>query len=221
MLVIFDWDGTLSDSTGKIVRCVRQAAQALDLPHLDDDSIKEIIGLSLPRAIQQLYPALDANGVQHLAESYSQHYVADKHQPAFYAGALEALETLKEEGFLLAVATGKSRKGLNRALREMQLENMFDATRCADETASKPDPKMLQELLLQMQISAQQAVMVGDTEFDMSMAQALAMPRVAVTYGAHSADRLKGYQPLCCVDNLQKMVAPLLVYQAGLAKPVL
>lgn len=207
MLVIFDWDGTLSDSTGKIVRCVQRAADDLGLASLGDEAIKDIIGLSLSQAVGQLYPGLNEKGVEDLAETYRHHYLHDGYTPELYPGAQETLDQLKAQGLLLGVATGKTRKGLERVLQETNLVDFFDATRCADETASKPDPKMLSELLVECDRRSEETVMVGDTEFDMAMAQAVDMPRVAVSYGAHHPDRLMKYEPILCVDDLREMVA--------------
>ena len=210
MLVIFDWDGTLCDSTGKIVRCVQRAARELSLPALEPVQIQEIIGLSLPTAVMQLYPDLDASGIDALATSYSLHYVADEHVPSFFEGAEAALAELAAAGFVLAVATGKSRKGLNRAFEQLDGAAWFTASRCADETASKPNPLMLKELLAECQRSHQDAVMVGDTEFDMAMAQNIGMARIGVSYGAHAPERLQRYAPVLCVDDLRHMVPWLL-----------
>ncbi len=210
MLIIFDWDGTVSDSTAKIVRCVQLAAQELELPVLSPLAIKEIIGLSLVNAMAQLYPQLMHQQVEVLAQGYSRHYVTDPEVPGFYPGALEALEALHDDGFALAVATGKSRTGLDRVFDQLGVARLFSYSRCADETASKPDPLMLTEILQESHWCHTQAVMVGDTEFDMAMAQAAAMPRVAVSYGAHHVDRLKAYDPELCVDNLALMVPWLL-----------
>ena len=214
MLVIFDWDGTLSDSTAKIVRCVQRAAAELQLPALADDTVKDIIGLSLSVALQRLYPLLSVVDIERLSTAYSRHYVEDGHIPAFYDGAVEALSELKAAGFLLAVATGKSRKGLDGVLEQLDAAHWFVATRCADETASKPNPLMLNELLVECQRHHQRAVMIGDTEFDLAMAQAIAMPRIAVTYGAHSVERLERYAPVMCVNDLRETV-PWLIEARG------
>ena len=169
-------------------------------------AIKDIIGLSLLNAVAQLYPTLDLPDVELLSQAYSRHYVADDDTPGFYDGALEALEALHDERFTLAVATGKSRKGMERVFDQLAVRHLFTSSRCADETASKPDPLMLNELLLEGKRSHTQAVMVGDTEFDMAMAQAIDMPRVAVSYGAHHLSRLKAYDPVMCVDDLRAML---------------
>lgn len=210
MLIIFDWDGTLSDSTGKIVRCVQRAADDLTLPPLPDATIRDIIGLGLNEAVGRLYPELDNDGIQALASAYSMHYVADDDIPGFYPGAYELLDTLASSKLPVtvrtAVATGKSRQGLNRVLEHAQLSDYFDMTRCADETASKPNPLMLHDILNALNYEAKDAVMVGDTEFDMAMAQAIGMPRIAVDYGAHSAARLEKYQPELITGDLRNLL---------------
>ena len=205
MLLIFDWDGTLSDSTGKIVRCVQEAARKLALPVPSEDAARNIIGLSLDRALHELFPSLTGADLKRLVARYSDTFLADDEQTSpFYPGVESVLAELKQRGFRLAVATGKSRRGLDRVLAAHQWQDFFDATRCADETASKPEPLMLQELLDHFGEPAAAAVMVGDTEYDMAMAQAIHMPRAAVSYGAHTIDRLVPYAPVVCIDHFEQ-----------------
>jgi phosphoglycolate phosphatase len=215
MLVVFDWDGTVSDSMGKIVRCVQAAAADLRLPSLPEEAILEIIGLSLGPAIARLYPHLSYSDVSRLSAAYSRHYLADEHIPGFYPGAREALEQLHDADFILAVATGKSRQGLNRVLAQLNAAHLFSDTRCADETASKPHPRMLTELLQACDVPSERAVMVGDTEFDMAMAKTIGMQRIAVSYGAHSVERLKAYEPAMCVHDL-RLIVPWLINQKAI-----
>jgi phosphoglycolate phosphatase len=196
MLFVFDWDGTLVDSTGHIVSAMQAAADELKFPALEAAAIQNIIGLGLPEAILALYPALDEGDRQALRLGYAQHYIALNEQPpAMFAGVADTLARLKGEGHLLAVATGKSRRGLLRILDQLGMCDFFHATRCADETRSKPHPQMLHELLAELATPVRGAVMVGDTEYDMAMAQAAGMPRIGVDYGAHHADRLLLYTP--------------------------
>lgn len=204
MLFIFDWDGTLSDSVGRIVAAMQAAIAEVALAPRLDAEVAEIVGLGLPEAIHALFPHESEAARAVLREAYARHYVAlEQSAPgALFPGALELLTGLREQGWRLAVATGKSRKGLNRVLQNTGLSNFFDATRCADETRSKPHPRMLQELLAETGVNAAQAVMVGDTEFDLAMAQVLAMPRIGVSFGAHQADRLAKYEPLLIADQL-------------------
>jgi len=163
--------------------------------------VQEIIGLGLTEAAFRLFPQATREQVFQLQTSYSQHYRAEDSAPcAFFPGVEETLQQLKAEGYQLAVATGKSRAGLDRVLLNLGMEDFFHNSRCADETLSKPHPLMLEELLTEFDLSAEAAVMVGDTEFDMEMAVNAGMPRIAVSYGAHHADRLRAFEPLACLD---------------------
>lgn len=207
MLFVFDWDGTLIDSAEKIVGCMQRAAAEMRLDVLEPESIKNIIGLGLPEAILTLYPLLDESGVEEYRSRYSDHFVAaDQVQCLLFPGAFETLSALKSTGHHIAVATGKSRRGLVRALAQQGWENLFDVTRCADETASKPHPLMLNEILAELTMSADAAVMIGDTEFDMAMACSAGMERIAVTYGAHEVERLRKYEPALCIDQLPLII---------------
>lgn len=208
MLYIFDWDGTLCDSLEKIVRCTKAAARELGIEEPSEDAVKNIIGLSLMPAIQQLFPSITEAELKELLKLYSVLFKDDDTgAPQLYAGARETLEHLLEQGHHIAVATGKSRQGLNRVLKSLAMEDFFHASRCADETASKPDPTMLRELLNEFAVNADQAIMIGDTEYDMGMARAIAMPRIAVSYGAHEIHRLRPYQPVHCLDDIAELVA--------------
>lgn len=201
-LVIFDWDGTLSDSLDRIVTCLQLSARELKFPEPSTEAGTDIIGLGLPEALQRLFPTLGSSDLEQFRRCYSKNYVQlDQQPPKFYPQVEETLARLKDSGYLLAVATGKSRKGLNRILESHQLVDFFDITRCADETASKPNPQMLHEILLELDLPPSKACMVGDTEFDMAMAMAAEVPRIGVSYGAHSGDRLKKYELRGCVDH--------------------
>ena len=208
MLLIFDWDGTLSDSADKIIDCLQQAAVNSGKRVCDREAIRNIIGLGLPEAMTALYPELDSDEREQVRQAYITQFLAADQQPSpFFDGVLEGLHQLRDNNYLLAVATGKSRRGLDRVLGNLNLNNFFHGSRCADETSSKPHPQMLSELLDEFSKTADNALMVGDTEYDMSMAQQLTMPRVAVSYGAHDVDRLKQYQPVLCVDHFSDFVA--------------
>jgi len=205
-LAIFDWDGTLMDSIAHIVDSMQQAAVSLGEVVPSVDAVRNIIGLGLPEAIIILFPTLDAARRELVRQQYAHHFIAgspDKIQ--LFDGVVALLEQLRDEGVLLAVATGKSRLGLNRVLEQTQLGDYFVATRCADETASKPHPLMLQELLAHTNIAAHEAVMIGDTSYDLEMAQQLNMPRIGVTYGVHSVDILQSYQPLAIVNDVYQL----------------
>ena len=209
MLFIFDWDGTLIDSKSKITKAMQLAAGDLGWHPLADHLIHNIIGLGLPEAIHQLYPSVNVYDRQRLRNAYAEHFLAlDEAQPSlFFPGVTQTLIHLKEQGHILTIATGKSRKGLDRILNVVGWSDFFHSTRCADETASKPDPLMLNELLLEFNVTPELAVMVGDTEYDMEMAQKIDMPRIAVSYGAHHINRLHGYRPVLCLNRFDELLA--------------
>ena len=202
-LIIVDWDGTLFDSVGQIVASLQYAAQLFEQP-LTDDAAKSIIGLGLPEVMQILFPQVP-HLQQDILQCYADHYVANSKGDAWFDGVAELLADLKQQGIKLAVATGKSRKGLDRVLTQTQSHDLFDITRAASETKSKPHPLMLEEILAEMQVSIDSAIMVGDTSYDLEMAQNLNMPRIGVSYGVHSIDTLQQYQPLAIVHNVQEL----------------
>lgn len=187
---------------------MQMAAMDMGWDPLEDHHIHEIIGLGLPEAIHELYPHLDLPARMELREAYAKHFLTlDEMQPSdFFPGVMDVLGKLKEDGHTLAIATGKSRKGLDRILDVFGLADFFHATRCADETASKPDPLMLNELLSEFSVVASEAVMIGDTEYDMDMARRIDMPRIAVSYGAHHIDRLHVYEPVVCLDQFEQLL---------------
>ena len=206
-MIIFDWDGTLCDSVAQIVRSVQGVAREMGLPVPSEAEVANIIGLSLHRAMEVLFPEVPPVELEQLISGYSSHYVANEEAPpAMFPGALETLNELRGRGFELAVATGKSRRGLDRVLRVMGMEDMFDATRCADETTSKPDPLMLNELLLERSISPERAVMIGDTEYDLEMAVNAGISSVGVSFGVHSIERLAVHKPVAIVDSLPQLL---------------
>ncbi len=201
--LIFDWDGTLCDSLSRIVSCLQAAATENGLPAPSVAAAQNIVGLGMREALEQLFPGIGAAQIRRLRESYGGHFMRAEQQPSpFFPGVRETLAMLRERGFLLAVATGKSRAGLDRALAATGLGEFFNATRCADETASKPDPAMLLALLDEFAVAPEQALMIGDTTFDMAMAARANMPRLAVAYGAHDPARLLAYRPLACLAHL-------------------
>ena len=206
MLLIFDWDGTLIDSSEKIITSMHRAAESSGLPFLGDDKVKSIIGLGLPEAIHTLYPDADAALREHFREQYAQHYLeADRIPCEFFPGVMDTLEHFKTQGYQLAVATGKARRGLNRILTNMQLLDFFHASRCSDETRSKPHPQMLLELLEQFSRHPQEALMVGDTTFDMEMAFRANIPRVAVSYGVHDVEELEKFSPKAVIHHFEEL----------------
>lgn len=210
MLFVFDWDGTLLDSTGKIVTCMQGAAKEIGLPVCSQSEVENIIGLGLPEAIRVLYPLISDKDVSLLRNAYSQHYIrADKVHCAFFPKVQSVLSHLRGEGHHLAVATGKSRAGLNRVLGQTGIADYFISTRCADETASKPEPLMLLQILDELDMAANDAVMVGDTEYDLNMAHAAGMDSVGVTYGAHTRERLEACKPKLIIDEFEQLLTLL------------
>ncbi len=169
-LIIFDWDGTLADSTGRIVDSMRRAGQELGLPDVPDADIQNIIGLGLPEAIKTVWPDVLPDQMEPMREAYARYFVYDSQIAMnLFNGAESLLDGLSANGRKIAVATGKSRKGLDRILKDLSLSGVFDTTRCADETRSKPHPLMLSEILEELGVSADSALMVGDTTYDLSL----------------------------------------------------
>lgn len=202
-LIVFDWDGTLMDSQARIVDCILAAFADLGLAGPSREAAADIIGLGLDDAMARLWPGSSAAGRATLADRYRHHYLFTDRTPAeLFPGALEALEHLRSSGYLLAVATGKSRRGLAQALEETGLGALFHATRCADETFSKPHPQMLLELMDELGVRANATLMVGDTEYDLQMATNAGAHSLAVSYGVHDAGRLLACGPLACLESL-------------------
>lgn len=201
--LIFDWDGTLADSISNIVIAMQRAAVDVGLPARSSREVQDIIGLALVDAINVLYPELeDPERVGRLLQAYADNYLTLEQEPsALFVGVSSALDALRSEGFYLAVATGKSRKGLDRMLAAHELETYFDVTRCADETAGKPHPLMVEEILQELGVSAASACMVGDSSYDMYMAHNAGVRAVAVTYGAMTYDQLMRCEPEHHVDS--------------------
>ena len=197
-LLVFDWDGTLADSAGLIVAGMQRAIGELKLPARSDAQIRELIGLSFHHAMERLFPEFTPDDIQRALENYRRLLVGGghaQHGPAeapLFAGALETLQALRDAGYRLAVATGKSRASLQRSFaRHPELHVLISSSRCADETASKPDPLMLTELLEHEDLPPGAALMIGDTEFDMQMARSARVPAVGVACGVHEHERLR------------------------------
>ncbi|MCH2039808.1 MAG: HAD-IA family hydrolase [Saccharospirillaceae bacterium] len=210
-LIIFDWDGTLVDSTGRIVDSMQQASVEVGLPAVPDMAVQNIIGLGLPEALQTVWPGIDASQMSEMTRVYARHFVYDsKVAMAFFDGVADLLGDLRQAGCKLAVATGKSRKGLDRMLTQMEVDGrpvgeQFAASRCADETRSKPDPLMLKELLDELNIPAEEALMIGDTSFDLNMASALNIDSVAMSHGAHDRSVLLDCQPRAMCHSITEL----------------
>ena len=202
-LVIFDWDGTLFDSVGQIVASLQFAAQQFNQPLTNADA-KSIIGLGLPEVAQRLFPAVPELHAD-ILQAYSEHYVANSVEDAWFEGVSEMLYALKDQGIKLAVATGKSRKGLDRVLKQTNSLELFHATRAASETRSKPHPLMLEEILAETGVHAHEAIMVGDTSYDLEMALNIVMPSVGVSYGVHTSETLANFNPLSIVNDVSSL----------------
>jgi len=203
-LVIFDWDGTVMDSISKIVNCIRHSALALNIEPPSDTAIKNIIGMSLELAIEVLFPD---NVAQHpaLINGYKQQYRIDTTPTPVFDNVENVLSTLKAQGIILAIATGKGRGGLERLLEQSQLRKFFSASRTSSEAESKPSPDMLYQLLEELGVSADEALMIGDTKIDMAMAKAAGMDRLGVTMGVNNAEELNTFTPIATVDNFQQL----------------
>ncbi len=203
-LVIFDWDGTLIDSIDQIVRSIHIAATDLGVPSPSAEAARDIIGLGLPEAMRVLFPQVTESDRDALRERYAHHFVGAVAQEVTpYQGIASLLADLHDSSTTMAVATGKSRRGLDRVLNKTGWTSYFAATRCADETASKPNPKMLHELLTELKVPVKRALMIGDTTYDLAMAEAIGMASVGVTYGVHSPERLLQHRPRAlCADAL-------------------
>jgi phosphoglycolate phosphatase len=203
-LLIFDWDGTLMDSIDRIVRCFRNACTDVGVPAPAVPATRHVIGLGLTEAIEQLLPQEDAATRARVVQRYREHFLHLDHTAMpLYAGVRAGLERLAEHGYLLAVATGKSRRGLARVLEGTGLAPLFVATRCADEAFSKPHPRMLEDLLAHTGQRADAALMIGDTVYDLQMARAASMDSLAVSYGVHAREALLRHEPLACLDSFE------------------
>jgi phosphoglycolate phosphatase len=205
-MLVFDWDGTLMDSTGLIVSSIQSACRDLALPVPDDARARYIIGLGLQDAMEHLLPGLAAADYPKVSERYRYHFLTRDHEAPLFEGVPGMLAELKQEGYRLAVATGKSRAGLNRAWKHTGLLDMFHTSRCADESVPKPHPAMLHELIEETGVEAAQMLMIGDTTHDLQMAANAGVEAVAVTYGAHDVEELKGHAPLACVDSVSDLL---------------
>ena len=194
-LLIFDWDGTLMDSAGTIVACIQQSSADLGWPVPSREAASHIIGLGLKEAVESLFP--DKTEAEHpaLVERYRYHYLSQDHEIQLFEGARELIAELHQRGHLLAVATGKARRGLDRAFGHSGLAPFFHASRTADETFSKPHPAMIEELLDELMVPPERALMIGDTSHDLEMARNAGIDSLAAGYGAHPAERLGDYGP--------------------------
>lgn len=199
-LLIFDWDGTIVDSVARILTCFERTVSKHRLPALDPHAVRGSIGLPLKKAFTHLIPDGDALA---LTETYKQcWWDKDLPMPEPFEGVLEFLLDLHQQGFTLAVATGKSRAGLDREVTRFNIGHLFTATRCGDETAPKPEPDMLHQILNDCGFMPEQALMVGDTGLDLEMARRASVRAIGVLSGGHEENHLTPYQPAACFPNV-------------------
>lgn len=204
-LVVFDWDGTLFDSTALIVRAIQAACADLGIAVPSDADAAYVIGLGLHEALRHAAPALPPERYPELGRRYRRHYVERQHELALFEGTLALLAALKARRRRLAVATGKSRRGLDEALTHVELRGVFDATRTADETAGKPHPRMLLELMAELDVPPERTLMIGDTTHDLQLAANAGTASVAVAYGAHRHEAFAGHAPLAVVHSPREL----------------
>jgi phosphoglycolate phosphatase len=204
-LIVFDWDGTLMDSAAAIVHAIQSASRDLGYPEPSDERARHVIGLGLSDALRQAVPDLPEREYPRMAERYRAHYLASDDELSLFPGARELLSELSERAYLLAVATGKSRLGLDRALEYSGLRAHFHALRCADTCHSKPHPQMLLELMTELDTVPERTLMIGDTTHDLQMARNAGVRGLGVSYGAHPPEILWAQQPLTCAPTLSAL----------------
>jgi phosphoglycolate phosphatase len=206
-LLVFDWDGTLMDSAAAITLSLQSACRDLDFPVPAAEQARYVIGLGLDDAMAHILPDLDPSHYPRVRERYRHHFLANDAGTSLFSGAGETIAALHAAGFLLGVATGKSRRGLDRALEATRLQRFFHASRCADEAASKPHPAMLLELMEELDVVPERTLMIGDTTHDMGMARAAGVARLAAAYGAHARPALLDYEPVACAADFGELRA--------------
>lgn len=204
-LIVFDWDGTLMDSTGLIASSIQAAARDIGVEPPSDERARHIIGLGLGDALRYALPDLPDGRYAELAERYRYNYLAQDQQLKMFADVDLLMERLSARGHYLAVATGKSQAGLQRAMAVSGLHEYFQATRCADQCRSKPHPEMLLELMDEFAVSPEFTLMIGDTTHDLLMARNAGVDSVAMTHGAHPATVLAAESPLFCANDLKEL----------------
>ena len=206
-LVVFDWDGTVVDSVPNIVEALKRSAIDLQLPVLEDPSYKGVIGLSLVPAAQALYPDAKDDVIAEYIEGYIRHVRAlDEQAPQAFKGALAGIKQLRKQGVKLAVATGKGRTALQTSIEANGFDSLMDLCKTSDDARSKPDPDMLEQLLNELDVPREQALLVGDSGFDLQMAKNAGIDRVAVSYGAQSVSELERWQPVYIADSFADLM---------------
>ncbi len=204
-LIAFDWDGTLFDSTAIIVRCIQAAVRDLGGTVPTDKEAAYVIGMGLMQALAHAAPDVPPEKYTELGNRYRFHYIQHQDDLSLFDGVLPLLNDLRERGHLLAVATGKSRRGLDEALHSVDLRGVFDGSRTADQTAGKPHPLMLQELMAEFDVAPARLLMIGDTTHDLQMAVNAGCASVGVSYGAHEPDAFHALQPLAVVHSVREL----------------
>ncbi len=204
-LIVFDWDGTLFDSAAVIAEGIQHAARDMALPVPDRQTASHVIGLGLSDSLRHAMPTLPPQRYQEFLALYRSYFVEREDGLSLFAGVPELLSELKQRGHRLAVATGKPRRGLDRALRASGIGALFDATRCGDETQPKPHPAMLLELMAELEIGRSGLLMIGDTSHDLGMARSAGVDAVAVSYGAHPLESLRTWEPRACVASVVEL----------------
>lgn len=204
-LIAFDWDGTLYDSTRIIVRCIQAAVVDVGGQRPSDEQAAYVIGMALMPALAHAAPDVPKDKYPQLGERYRHHYAKHHHDLSLFEGVLPLLQALRDKQYILTVATGKSRAGLDEALQQVELRGMFDGSRTADETAGKPHPRMLHELMAEFGASPERTLMIGDTTHDLEMAHKAGCASVAVSYGAHGTSDFGRWQPLAVAHTVTEL----------------
>ena len=204
-LIVFDWDGTLADSTQAIALSIQAACVDMGCPAPTLDAARHVIGLGLHEAMAYLVPGLSRGDYAQMIQRYRAHWLPRDPQVALFPGSVALLAQLAERGHMLAIATGKSSAGLRRALQATAVADFFAATRCADQCASKPAPDMLHELMQELATLPEQTLMVGDTTHDLQMARHAGVDALAICHGAHARDNLAALEPLACLDDTAQL----------------
>ena len=205
-LIVFDWDGTLMDSQARIVNCFRAAIRDMELAERTDQQLSNIIGLGFREALLSLYPDDGEHFHEALVDRYRHYFLHEDTTPStLFSGARELLAYLNAQDYFVAVATGKGRNGLDRVLKQTEVGHHFHASRCADETRSKPHPQMLEELMDFFAVAPEDTIMIGDTEYDLEMAKNAGVQCLGVCHGVHEQSRLEKYNPLTCVADIHEL----------------
>lgn len=205
-LIVFDWDGTLMDSEARIVDSMQAAARDVGLERPDPDQVRNIIGLGLMEAVQTLMPRQAPQVHGEVVKCYRQHYLGNDGMPSrLFPGADDVVRELAEQNYLLAVATGKGRRGLDQAMRHTGMDAYFHTTRCADEAFSKPHPQMLEQIMDALGAMPDETLMIGDTVYDMQLATNARTHALAVSYGVHGKERLMQHRPLDCLADVREI----------------